>query len=248
MLSALVAAGTTGLAGLAGTASMASAAEKKDEKKPAKLKKNQAYVAPDFAKRNVRSIAMTTPTAVEKTEKPEETERLATQSLGAAFSSVGYKMVPPSYVVDQSTRGGVAAQLAALQKSFLAGAALDTAACRAVGEKLLTDAILFTNMTTLQRVRIDPNVRGQSFTQVGGELAMYSMKDATVLWRGSFQEKMDGPYNEPSAGEATNIDPTGNASQAARLEPPSYAEVLQKFMERVATTLPKPPAEAKPAP
>lgn len=218
--------------------------DKKDEKKATKLKKNQAYVAPDFAARGLKSIAMPAPTAVEKSE---DGERLVTQALGAAFSPLGYRMMPPSYVKEQSARAGETARLEVLQKSFLAGTALDTAACQTLGEKLMADAILFTNVTTWQRVKIDPYTRGQSFTQVGGDLALFSLKDGVVLWRGTFQEKMDGPYNEPAAGEATQVDPGGNAARTARLEPPGYPEVLQKLMERAAGTLPKPSA-AKPVP
>lgn len=228
---------------LASTAAVAVASDK-DEKKPAKLKKNQAYVAPDFAARGIKRIALAPPTAIENS-KPEEVEKLATQAFGAAFQSLGYQIVPPTYLREQGAKGEVNDELASLYKSFLAGGgSLDTVAAHAVALKIPVDAILYSHMTTWQRVLIDPYTRGQSFTQLGGDMALYSLADGAVLWRGAFQEKMDGPYNEPMGGDAAQIDPSGNAAKAARLEPPGFPEVLQKLAQRAAGTMPKAAADA----
>jgi len=107
------------------------------------------------------------------------------------------------------------------------------------------DAILFSNLGTWTRQVVDVNTRGQSFTQVGGDFALVSLKDGAIVWRGSFLEKGDGPYNDPNTAEVTERDATGNSTaRQAQLEPPSYREVLEKLVNRVRGTLPKPPAKS----
>ena len=78
---------------------------------------------------------------------------------------------------------------------------------------------------------------------------MYSLKDGRPLWRGNFQEKGDGPYNDPSVSQALERDPGGNAvGKKGQFEPPPYEEVLQKLAARVAKTLPPAAPAAAPAP
>ena len=81
---------------------------------------------------------------------------------------------------------------------------------------------------------------------VGGrDIALVSLKDGAIVWRGSFLEKGDGPYNDPNTAEVTERDATGNSTaKQAQLEPPSYREVLEKLANRVRGTLPKPPAKS----
>jgi hypothetical protein len=211
--------------------------------KPPKPKKNQAYVAPDFAAYGVITIGMA---PVSSFDHVEENEKLFRQAVEPGFGNMeGYKFQAPSYFMDVVRKGGVSDQLAAIEKAGLAGLPSDTAAAAAVGLKTHVQAVLFSRLTTWQRLVVDPNTRGQSFTQVGAEFALVSLKDGAVLWRGAFQEKGDGPYNDPNAGEVTERDATGNSTaKQAQLEPPSFREVLEKLISRVRATLPPAPAPA----
>ena len=218
-----------------------------DVKAP-KVKKNQAYVAPGFASYGVITVGMA---PVSSFDHVEENEKLFRQAVESGFGTMdGYRFQSMSYFIDEVRKGGVINQLAAIEKAGLAGLPSDTAAVDTVALKTNVQAVLFSRLSTWQRLVVDPNTRGQSFTQVGGDFALVSLKDGVVLWRGSFQEKGDGPYNDPSAGEATERDATGNSvAKQAQLEPPSFREVLEKLISRVSATLPKAPAPAaKPAP
>jgi len=217
------------------------------EIKPPKVKRNQAYVAPDFASYGVITIGMA---PVSSFDQVAENEKLFRQAVESGFGNMdGYKFQAMSYFIDEVRKGGVTTQLAAIEKAGLAGLPSDTAAVDAVALKTNVQAVLFSRLTTWQRLVVDPNTRGQSFTQVGAEFALVSLKDGVVLWRGSFQEKGDGPYNDPNAGEVTERDATGNSvAKQAQLEPPSFIEELEKLISRVSATLPKAPAPAaKPA-
>ena len=209
--------------------------------KPAKPKKNQAYVAPDFASYGVVTIGMA---PVASIEHNEENEKLFRQAVENAFGNLeGYKLQGSSYFMDAVRKGGAADALAKIEKAGQDGIASDTAAVDLVAAKAPVQAVLFSRLTTWQRLVVDPNTRGQSFTQVGGDFALVSLKDGAVLWRGSFLEKGDGPYNDPNAGEVTERDPSGNSTaKQAQLEPPSFREVLEKLGNRVVATLPKAPA------
>jgi len=216
--------------------------------KPPKVKKNQAYVAPGFLSYGVITIGMA---PVSSLDHVEENEKLFRQAVEPGFGNMeGYKFQAMSYFIDEVRKGGVSDQLAAIEKAGLAGLPSDTAAVDMVALKTNVQAVLFSRLSTWQRLVIDPGTRGQSFTQVGGDFALVSLKDGAVLWRGSFQEKGDGPYNDPGVGEVTERDATGNSvAKQAQLEPPSFREVLEKLISRVSATFPKAPAPAaKPAP
>jgi hypothetical protein len=213
-------------------------AEAKAEAKPGR---NQAYVHPEFASYAVKSIAIAPWTSV---KRDPEAERVMRGALEGTFHPLGYRFLSQAHTLDLARRAGVEPHLAWLQKGFLASAATDSArraTLAAVGSRLSVDAILFANLVTWERYVVDAHTRGQSFTQIGAELALVSVRDGATLWRGTFLEKGDGPYNDPSAGSFTNRDAAGHGStrSTAMLEPPSWPEVAQKLMERVAGTLPR---------
>jgi hypothetical protein len=214
-----------------------------DVKAAAKVKKNQAWVAPDFAAYGITTIGMA---PVSSIDHVEENERLFKGAIETGFGTLeGYKLQGTSWFLDGVRKAGATAQLAALEKTALAGMPSDTAVVEALKGKVHVDAILFSRLSTWTRQVVDVNTRGQSFTQVGGDFALVSMKDGAVVWRGSFLEKGDGPYNDPNAGEVTERDATGQSTaKAAQLEPPSYREVLEKLSNRVRATLPKLPAKS----
>jgi len=214
---------------------------KKTESKPVKLKKNQAYVAPNFADYKLVSFALAPVTSLDRNA---DTEKMVRQASEAAFSGTKYKLQGSSYLMELVRKNGVEPQFNAIQKSAAQGAAVpDSATLGAVSRQVAAQAILFSNVTQWQRLVVDPATRGQSFTQVGGDFALVSLKDGAILWRGSFLEKGDGPYNDPNIAETTERDATGNSTaRQGQLEPPSYIEVVEKLMTRVAGTLPKPAA------
>jgi len=210
--------------------------------KAPKAKKNQALVAPNFADYGIVSIGMAPVTSFDHNEANEREFRNAVE---IGFGTLeGYKLQQTSWFIDSVRKAGATNALAAMQKTAFTGALSDTAALAALQGKVQVDAILFSNLNTWTRQVVDVNTRGQSFTQVGGDFALVSLRNGAVVWRGSFLEKGDGPYNDPNTAEVTERDATGQSTaRQAQLEPPSYREVLEKLVNRVRGTLPKLPAK-----
>jgi len=211
--------------------------------KAPKAKKNQAVIAPNFAAYGIVTIGMA---PVSSFDHNEANEREFRNAVEIGFGTLpGYKLQQTSWFIDGVRKAGATSALAALEKTALNGAPSDTAAIAALQGKVQVDAILFSQLGTWTRQVVDVNTRGQSFTQVGGDFALVSLKDGAIVWRGSFLEKGDGPYNDPNTAEVTERDATGNSTaRQAQLEPPSYREVLEKLVNRVRGTLPKPPAKS----
>jgi len=210
--------------------------------KAPKAKKNQALVAPNFADYGIVSIGMAPVTSFDRNEPNEREFRNAVE---IGFGTLeGYKLQQTSWFIDSVRKAGATNALAAMQKTAFTGALSDTAALAALQGKVQVDAILFSNLNTWTRQVVDVNTRGQSFTQIGGDFALVSLRNGAVVWRGSFLEKGDGPYNDPNTAEVTERDATGQSTaRQAQLEPPSYREVLEKLVNRVRGTLPKLPAK-----
>ena len=211
--------------------------------KAPKAKKNQAQVAPNFAEYGIVSIGMAPVSSFDHNEANEREFRNAVET---GFGTLpGYQLQQTSWFIDSVRKAGANNALAALEKSALAGAPSDTLAIAALQGKVQVDAVLFSRLGTWTRQVVDVNTRGQSFTQVGADFAMVSLKDGAIVWRGNFLEKGDGPYNDPNTAEVTERDATGNSTaRQAQLEPPSYREVLEKLVNRTRGTLPKPPAKS----
>jgi hypothetical protein len=211
--------------------------------KPAKPKKNQAWVAPDWDARAIRTIAFT---PVRSNDHNPESEALVRRFLEAELADRSIRIAGQGAVLEAVKRGGADASLRAAHGAFGRGAPLDTTSARILQGALGNDAILLTNVTNWQRYVVDENTRGQSFTQVAVDVALYALADGAIVWRGSFQEKGDGPYNEPRSADAPTRDPGSNAfGSKGALEPPAFEEVVEKLATRIAATLPKP--AAKPA-
>jgi hypothetical protein len=223
----------------------ASAADAKKPVPTTKLKKNQAVLADDWAQRNVKSIAVM---PVRALDGDEQALSLTRRALENSLADRGFKLLGGGSILATADRGGAMAAIEAAVKTFDAGAVLDTTSTAALHGALRTDALLLTNLRQWKRYVVDEYTRGASFTEVGIDAGMISLADGQMVWRGSFLEKMDGPYNEPQRGDQDIRDPGRNSKATAALEPPLYEEVLDKLMLRVAGTLPKPAANAPAAP
>jgi len=212
--------------------------EKKSDKKP-RLKKNQAVLAEDWAQRGIRSVAVM---PVRALDGDEQALSLTRRALENALADRGFKLLGGASILSTADRGGATPALEAATKAFDAGAALDTASTAALHGALPTDALLMTNLTQWKRYMVDEYTRGASFTEVAIDVGLFSLTDGAMVWRGSFLEKMDGPYNEPQRGDQDMRDPGQNSKKTAALEPPLFEEVLDKLMLRTVGTLPKPAA------
>lgn len=216
------------------------AADDKSAKKT-KLKKNEAIVTPAWAAIGVTSVALA---PVRSLAGDEQALRLTKSAIENALHDRGFKVFPAGNVLATVDRDGTKGAYDAAIRAFEGDAALDSMNAAALGGSFRTDALFVVNLNQWQRYIVDEYTRGASFTQVGIDGTVFSLRDGAVLWRGSFQEKMDGPYNEPQRGDLDARDPGRNSQKKADLEPPLFEEVLDKLMLRTTNAMPKPKAAA----
>jgi len=213
-----------------------------------KGRKNEAVVSPRFAAYGVVTIALAGATSV---DGREDSEKLFRQNIEQTFSDLKYRFQGYSYFIGAVRRANAEPTLARVRTAAFAGTAPDSAALNVIRNAAAVDAVLFANLTTMDRTVIDADTRGQSSTDVGGEFVLMALKDGAVLWRGNFAERGLGAYNDPNVADVPQRDPTGNrqSSQGSALDPPEFREVMEKLLKKVAKSLPPPPtAAAAPAP
>jgi hypothetical protein len=211
-----------------------------------KGKRNEALVSPHFADYGVERIALGGATSVDGSA---DNEKLFRQAIEQSFSELKYRFQGYSYFIGVVRQANAEPVLSAVRKAAFAGAPQDSAALAALRFAAAVDAVLFANLTTMERTVIDADTRGQSSTDVGAEFVLLSLRDGAVLWRGNFAERGLGAYNDPNVADVGQRDPTGNAqrSQGDALSPPEFREVMEKLLKKVAKSLP-PPAAAAAAP
>ena len=186
-------------ASASGLTTSARAADVAKDKPAAKLKKNQTWVAPDWEARAIRSIAVAPMRSVDRNA---EAEALARKGLEAALAGKPYRFRPAQTFMESVKRGNAEPAWTAASAAAAKSAPFDTTSASTLKTALTSDAVLVATVTNWQRYVVDEQTRGASFTQVGVDLAMYSLADGALVWRGSFVEKGDGPYNEPVSGDA----------------------------------------------
>src|SRR5438105_305780 len=195
-------------------------------------KKNQAYVNPKFADFGVRAIGLLPITSI---NRDLEAEKVVRNALEAGLQPLGYRFLSSTQTLDLARRAGFADALLAMRPALLAGTPPDSATLARAGTVLGLDALLVANLTTYDRYVVDPSVRGQSFTQIGVNVALVSTRDGAVLWRGAFLQKAEGPYNDPSGAYQRDEDAgglSGHGRSTVGLEPPPYPDVAAALMPK----------------
>jgi hypothetical protein len=214
-----------------------------------KGKKNEGLVAPNFASYGVTRIGFG---GLGSVERHADDEHLFQAAVENGFGGTKYRFQGLNTFKDAARLAGVTATVTAWQAATLAGSPPDSAAVAALHGKLAVDAILFVNLTRMERNLIDQYTRGQSSTDVGANFVLVAVKDGAILWHGNFAERGLGAYNDPSTADVPERDPTGNATARSQaLDPPPFRDVLDKLLHTVTATLPAPappPTAAAPAP
>lgn len=207
--------------------------------------KNEAAVSPHFSDYGIVRIALAGVTSVDGNADSEKMFRQATEM---AFGELKYKFQGWTYFINSVRQAKAESLLDVTRKVAFAGTAPDPAALAALRAASAVDALLFGNLTRVNRNVIDADTRGQSSTDVGGEFVLLALKDGAVVWRGNFAERGLGAYNDPNVADVPQRDPTGNAvAHSDALDPPDVREVMEKLLKKVAASLPAPVAAATPA-
>jgi hypothetical protein len=205
-----------------------------------KTRKNEGLVAPHFADYGVTRIGFG---GLSSVERNAEYDRLFQAAVENGFAATKYRFQGLGTFQDDARRSGTAAAVAALQRAAFAGAAPDSATLAHLRGQIAVDAILFVNLTRMERNLIDQYTRGQASTDVGADFVLVAVKNGALLWHGNFAERGLGPYNDPNTAEVLERDPTGNATARSQaLDPPPFHDVLDKLMRTVTASLPAPAA------
>jgi hypothetical protein len=213
----------------------------------AKKSKTERFLHPNFTAYNVRSIGLI-PVAilipVDHRQAEEEPADLVRRYVERAVRPSGYKFLDERTLQAAAKAGDAGESLAAMENSWHKSGELDTMALKALGAAKVADAVLATMITTWNRVTIDPSVTGQSITEVGLLLSLYSTRTGELLWRDTYLEKGEGPYNNPGntnviGVQGSNLGNTARTSTA--LDPPTYQEIVTRVSNKIGKTFPPAP-------
>ena len=221
----------------------------------AKKGKTERFLHKDYASFEVQSIGVM-PLAflvqVNLREQEEDPVEVVRRQVERAIRPSGYKFTDARSFQTAAKTAGAAGAWSALDAKWRTSGELDSTSLKALGAAKLADAILAGMVTTWNRMTIDPGVAGQSITEVGMVTALYSTRTGELLWRDSYLEKGEGPYNNPGSGYVTGVQGSslGNTARTSTaLDPPSYDEIMQKVGKRLEKTFPPASKVApKPAP
>jgi len=144
---------------------------------------NAATVSAHYADYGIVRIALAGVTSVDGNA---DSEKMFRQTTEMAFGELKYKFQGWSYFINSVREAKAESLLNATRKAAFAGAAPDPAALAALRSASAVDALLFGNLTRVNRNVIDADTRGQSSTDVGGEFVLLALKDGAVVWRGNF--------------------------------------------------------------
>lgn len=216
----------------------------------AKKSKTERFLHKDFASYGVQSVGLM-PVAmlvqVNRREQDEEPTDLVRRHVERAVRPSGFKFMDERGLRAVAKAAGAAEALDALEGSWRKSGELDTTALKALGTAKVADAVLATMVTTWNRATIDPGVAGQSITEVGLLLSLYSTRTGELLWRDMYLEKGEGPYNNPGSGYVTGVQGSslGNTARTSTaLDPPTYDEIVSKVDKKIEKTFPAAPKVA----
>lgn len=218
----------------------------------AKKSKTDNYLSPDYASYQVQSIALLPVdilVPVNMSQQEEDPVVLVRRYLERGLRPTGYTFVSASGLRAAAKSTGLTESYEALVKDWHTKGELDTTALKALGGARVADAVLAPMITTWNRSTIDPSVAGQSITEIGLLLALYSTRTGALLWRESYLEKGEGPYNNPGTGggyvtgvQGSTLGNTARTSTA--LDPPTYGEIVTNVSKKVEKSFPKKPEAA----
>jgi hypothetical protein len=214
----------------------------------------ERFLRPDYASFQVKSIAVLpvvslTPVTVRGRENdPIEIMGIHQER---ALAPIGYRFLGQGLFRSAAKAAGADSAVAKLVSGWQTRGELDSTALKAVGATGVADALLAAMVTVWDRNTIDPSVAGQSMTQIGVRMALYSTRTGELLWRDTFLEKGEGPYNNPGESNVTGLTRTGltpSAQTSTALDPPTYDDVAVKLEKKIRTGFPPVPKAPVAAP
>jgi hypothetical protein len=207
----------------------AAAAEKKGRKV------DLIWVAPDFAARHIRSVAMV---PVATYDHNIQVEKLVAAMWSNSLKDAGYRWVSENStrVMLQDEHGD--STVNALQASVLRNPRPDSLTVSALCARLRTSALLTMRVDRWEQQQIQWDQTGKPTTTVQLTAALV---DSTghLLWTASGSETGEGPYHDPSTNPLA-VTQGGLSTQPVTGQggPPAFNDVATRLFVRWATQFP----------
>jgi hypothetical protein len=203
------------------------------------------YLHPKYKNMQIQTIGM-----LQWMERKQDVdaERIMRLELAQAVANTGYTFTNPSAFRTLARSVGAESLLVSCMDQYRSSGEIQAETIRELGSRVSVDAILAPFLDRWEQEQIPLTVRGNSRTEIGTRLALYSAKTGELLWAEYIDEMGEGPYNDPGTGQAIGSNPLSNrAGSATGLEAPSYEEIADKWSRKVAKQFPPPPKPSKDA-
>lgn len=193
------------------------------------------WVAPDFAARHIRSIAMV---PVATYDHNLQVEKLAAAMWSNSLKDAGYRWVSENStrLMLQDEHGD--STVNALQASLLRNPRPDSLIVPALYARLRTSALLTMRVDRWEQQPIEWDQTGKPSTTVQLTAALV---DSTghLLWTASGSETGEGPYHDPSTNPLA-VTQGGLSTQPITGQggPPAFTDVATRLFARWATQFP----------
>ena len=203
-------------------------------------KKKKAFLHPEYASFQVRSIAML-PWSTRGHDDGAVPIMKRVRSI--ALSKSGYRFMSETRFRGTARNVGGDSLYQALEKQWQKSSELEAGTLTALGKLVSVDAILASFIDKWERNVIDYNVRGNSRTEIAVRFSLYSMVTGDLLWTARLSEEGEGPYNDPSLGNVVGISPKAQSRvrTSTPLDPPRFEEIAAKVQKQLKKHFPRPP-------
>ena len=203
---------------------------------PARSNRDRFWVAPDFDRDPIRSIALLPPATYDGNL---EARKLVENAVGQALKGTGYRWVSSYLVHDYLFRSGGDSLAKAINDKLLKNPRLDSLDAPFVSRLLRVRAILTVRVDQMERRELEAGQSGRPSTTVQLRAALVD-STGRLLWTAYSNDTVEGTQQEAESNvigvkaSGLNNEGIGNTTTA-----PPYSEVLLKICQRWTEPFPR---------
>lgn len=201
-------------------------------------KKTKHYLHPKYESFGVRKIGIL-PWLERKQDL--DAERIMRIELAQGLEPTGYSFTNAVVLRTMARSVGAESLFVACMDQFRDKGEIRAGTLQELGSRISVDAVLVAFLDRWEQEVVPITVRGNSRTEIGARLVLYSARTGELLWSEYLEMRGEGPYNDPSTGEIGTTPLQGRAGPTTGLEPPSYEEIADKWSQRLTQEFPPPP-------
>ncbi len=202
-------------------------------------KKDKAYLHPQYESLGVGTIGLL-PWLQRKYDS--DAERIMRLELAQGLEPSGYRFTNDTALRTMSRSIGAESLLVSATDQYRKDGTIRAETLVELGKRVSVDAVLAPFLDRWERETIEVTVRGNSRTDIGTRLALYSTKTGELLWSTYVEESGEGPYNDPGTGGEVGTNPLASQTgPAVSLEPPSFEDVADRWSKKLTKAFPPRP-------